>query len=89
MKRKTERLPSQDIVRISSDNEARSSPIDTDGQSKFVGIEASEDIAEVTGRHDELQGLVRFQGVSKGIIGGEIVDDLGEDSGPIDRVDRP
>ena len=80
-------VPSQDIIRICGNDEARSFAIDTHRKAEFMGIKAGQDIAKVTGRHDKLQCLVGFQGGTEGIVGGEIVDDLGQDPGPIDRVD--
>jgi hypothetical protein len=55
-----------------------------------LGVPTGEDVAEVTSRDGELDlglgDVVRELGLDVE-VGGEVVDSLSEDTGPVDRVD--
>ena len=68
----------QDIVHIGRDNQ----PLD--GQPHALGVVARENVAKIPGRNSE--GNPPLRG-AEGDGPDEIIDNLGEDTSPIDRVD--
>lgn len=76
--------PVEDIVLVGRDDEL------VNGQAHAEGEVASEDVAKVARGHDEADLVAKlegFGGLGEGEVGVEVVDDLGEDTGPVDGVD--
>ena len=68
----------QNVVDVGGDDQL------LDRQSHALGRVAGEDVAEIAGRHGEDD---RTRGRAERHRGGEIVDDLGDDPRPVDRID--
>ena len=68
----------QNVVDVGGDHQA------IDRQAHAGGDIAGEDVAEVSGRHRERDFALRRAERDRG---GEIVDDLRDDAGEVDRVD--
>lgn len=71
--------PSEDVVGVRGDDEFPTR------KTELLGVVSSEDVSEVSCGDDELD----FGGGREGEVGVEVVDDLSEDSSPVDRVDGP
>ena len=70
--------PGQNVIAIGRDNDA------LDRQAHLFGNKPGKGVAKIAGRHGKANGTV---GRAKGGSGGEIIDALCGDAGPIDRID--
>lgn len=58
------------------------------GETEFLRVPASKDVTKVTSRYHELKLGTILPGLFGELeVSGEVVDDLSEDTGPVDRVD--
>ena len=70
--------PGEDVVLVGRDHEA------FDRQAHALGVISRQDIAEIAGRNGERHRPV---GSAQSRGGDEVIDDLRQDAGPVDRVD--
>ena len=68
----------EDVVLVGGDRQS------ADRQAHALGVIAGEHVAEIAGRHGEGDAPVRRAERDRA---GEVIDDLGEDARPVDRVD--